>query len=166
MKYPIILSLALGLFLFGCDQAGQNTADKGDHQNETTHEDHGGSEAHEADHEHGSEAESELKLNNGQKWKVNAEMMVHVRTGENAVQAFGEAKGKDFKALATDLRENINLLTSSCTMTGKAHDELHVWLLPYIALVNDLEEQTEEAEAMESYHKIQSSFVTFNEFFE
>jgi hypothetical protein len=50
-------------------------------------------------------------------------------------------------------------------MTGKAHDELHKWLLPYIDLVGELEVAENEAEAAEFFEEIEQSFHTFNEYF-
>ena len=39
-------------------------------------------------------------------------------------------------------------------MKGKAHDELHKWLLPYIDLVKELSEAKDETEAEKNNFKI------------
>ena len=62
---------------------------------------------------------------------------------ESDVKSFSETKHNDFKEFhqhAENLQKNINLLTSNCTMSGEAHDELHKWLIPYMELVNKLSE--------------------------
>jgi hypothetical protein len=69
-------------------------------------------------------------------------------------------------ALAVKLQANLDLLTSNCTMEGKAHDELHKWLLPYIDLVNDLSGSKDEAEASKQFSQLENSFLTFNQFFQ
>jgi hypothetical protein len=161
MKTRIILTLALGIFLFSCEEVAEH-APNGDAHPHTSHSDAYSS------HEHQGEVieEAGLSLNNGEKWKVNDSMMIHVRAGEKAVHSFGTTAVKDYQALAGNLKENINLLTSSCTMTGKAHDELHVWLLPYIALVDELSANADTEEAAKYFHKVEASFKTFNNYFE
>ncbi|MBK8111874.1 MAG: hypothetical protein IPO65_01705 [Saprospiraceae bacterium] len=51
-------------------------------------------------------------------------------------------------------------------MKGKAHDELHKWLLPYIDLVKELSAAKNETEATKQFENIQISFTTFNQFFQ
>ena len=120
------------------------------------------SEVH-TEHEHSSE--DALQLDNGEKWVVNEEMMVHVQNMVIDLDQFENQKESDFNALATKLENNIDLLTASCTMSGKAHDELHKWLLPYIDLVSELSSAENDTEANATYTKIQTSFKTFNTYF-
>ena len=89
------------------------------------------------DHNHDDESEA-IELNNGEKWQVDANMLTHIRNMENDVVSFAKVEQKDYKSLSEKLQSNIDLLTSNCTMKGKAHDELHKWLLPYIDLVKEL----------------------------
>lgn len=51
-------------------------------------------------------------------------------------------------------------------MKGKAHDELHKWLLPYIDLVKEFSESKDETTLNEQFQKIQTSFTTFNQYFQ
>ena len=85
---------------------------------------------------------------------------------ENDINHFANVEQKDFKSLAEKLQTNIDLLTSNCTMKGKAHDELHKWLLPYIDMVKELSEAKNETEASEQFKNIQTSFSTFNQYFQ
>lgn len=116
-------------------------------------------------HNH-EEATDSIELNNGEKWKVNDEMMPPILAMEKDINAFAATEKKDYKSLAKKLQLNIDLLTSSCTMKGKAHDELHKWLLPYIDLVDELAEAKTDKEASEIFAKIQISFKTFNHYFQ
>jgi hypothetical protein len=121
----------------------------------------------ETEHEH-SENDS-IELDNGAKWKVVPEMMVHIRNMESDINRFSETKHtelKDFTQLGTNLQKNIDLLTSNCTMEGKAHDELHKWLLPYIELVDSLKKSKNIDDASQTFEKIKSSYKTFNIYFE
>ena len=121
----------------------------------------------ESEHHH-SESDS-IELNNGAKWKVVSEMMAHIRNMESDINRFSETKHtelKDFTQLAASLQKNIDLLTSNCTMEGKAHDELHKWLLPYIDMVDKLNKSKNNDEALRAFEEIKTSYKTFNLYFE
>lgn len=51
-------------------------------------------------------------------------------------------------------------------MKGKSHDELHKWLYPYMALVDELNDAENENEANQVFQKIKESFETFNQYFQ
>ena len=153
MKKIIILIPVISLFLFSC---GNTSKEKPKEQTETvTHK----------EHQHDEESEI-IELNNGEKWKVDANMLVHIRNMENDVISFDKVEQKDYKSLGEKLQSNIDLLNSNCTMKGKAHDELHKWLLPYIDLVKELSEAKNETEAEKQFQNIQTSFTTFNQYFQ
>jgi hypothetical protein len=149
----ITLSIALiSLFLFSCSNTSN---EKSKQQTEAvTHE----------EHQHNVEVQT-IELNNGEKWKVDANMIPHIRNMENDVISFAKVKQKDYKNLAKKLQSNIDLLTSNCTMKGKAHDELHKWLLPYIDLVKELSEAKDQTKEEKQFQKIENSFITFNQYF-
>ncbi len=88
---------------------------------------------------------------------------------ESDINRFVEAKHtelKDFTQLAASLQKNIDLLTSNCTMEGKAHDELHKWLLPYIDMVDKLKKSKNNDEALQTFEEIKASYKLFNIYFE
>jgi len=121
----------------------------------------------ESEHQH-TESDS-IELNNGAKWKVVPEMMAHIRNMESDINRFSETKHaglKDFTQLGASLQKNIDLLTSNCTMEGKAHDELHKWLLPYIDMVDKLNKSKNNDEALNTLEEIKVSYKSFNIYFE
>ena len=91
------------------------------------------------EHQH-SESET-IQLNNGEKWKVDDNMMIHIRNMEKDVVHFDQEKSTNYSLLADKLKTNIDILTSNCTMKGQAHDELHKWLVPYIELVDSFSKE-------------------------
>ena len=95
------------------------------------------------DHSHSSDSKSRIELNGNERWEVNEEMMVHIDGIKVKIQQFDRANNRDYDDLGEALQKGINALTSSCTMTGRAHDELHKWLLPFIDHVNQLTEATD-----------------------
>lgn len=152
MKKITITLTVISSFLFSC---GNTSNEKSKEQTETVT----GKE-----HQHNAEIQA-IELNNGEKWKVDANMITHIRNMENDVSSYTKVEQKDYKLLAEKLQSNIDLLTSNCTMKGKAHDELHKWLLPYIDLVKELSEAKDETDASKQFEKIQISFATFNKYF-
>ena len=91
------------------------------------------------EHQH-SESET-IQLNNGEKWKVDDNMMIHIRNMEKDVVHFDQEKSTNYSLLANKLKTNIDILISNCTMKGQAHDELHKWLVPYIELVDSFSKE-------------------------
>ena len=143
LKIKIALLATVGVLLFSC-----NTKSKEVKIIEIKTEKHQHSES------------EPIQLNEGRKWKVDENMMLHIRNMENDVINFGEEK--DYALLAGKLKANIELLTSNCTMKGKAHDELHKWLVPYMELVDAFYKE----KSAHQFTEIQHSFETFNQYFE
>ena len=112
------------------------------------------------EHQH-SESET-IQLNNGEKWKVDDNMMIHIRNMEKDVVHFDQEKSTNYSLLANKLKTNIDILISNCTMKGQAHDELHKWLVPYIELVDSFSKE----KSANQFIEIQNSFKTFNQYFQ
>ncbi|HRH65497.1 MAG TPA: hypothetical protein PLU53_04310 [Bacteroidia bacterium] len=153
MKTKILPLIAGTLFLFGCNDATNQKASV--QTDSTVHEQH-----------HEAAVSSALELNNGEKWAVNPEMMVHVRSMENELKSFGGTGLNDYLGLATKLQQYNDLIISSCTMKDKAHEELHKWLVPYMESVKELSDAKDETDASAQLLKVKSSFAQFNEYFQ
>lgn len=151
MKIQLLSLVALSILLYNCSGVSENTTNETD--NDINQNEH---------HQH-DEVQT-IYLNNGEKWEVNDDMMPAILHMEESINTFSGSEEKDFKALAGILKEDIDLLTSNCTMTGQAHDELHKWLLPFIDMVNTLSEAN-NLNAEEIFNDIQNSFNTFNQYF-
>jgi len=106
-----------------------------------------------------------IELVNNEKWEVSKEMMVHIKNMESNIEDVSNQSSPNYEELGSKLDENIGLLTSNCTMTGKAHDELHKWLLPFIDLVKDLNAADSKEEQQKSFEAIQESMNEFNTYF-
>ena len=153
MRKIIILIPVISLFLFSC---GNTSNEKSKEQTETI--------AHE-EHQHNDENET-IELNNGAKWKVDPNMITHIRNMESDVISFAKVDQKDYKSLSEKLQSNIDSLTSNCTMKGKAHDELHKWLVPFIELSEQFDATQDLTEQEKIYHDFKKAFVEFNIYFE
>lgn len=152
MRILLIIVLVLTTVLFSCSQIEEK-------KNEI--------EVESENHSH-KEIEA-IELNNGAKWKVDSEMIIYIREMESSINHFAEIKQtelNDFIELGDGLLKNIDLLTSNCTMQGKAHDELHKWLLPYIETVEKLNKSQNSEEAFRTFDELIASYKTFNTYFE
>jgi hypothetical protein len=107
-----------------------------------------------------------ITLNQGQKWKVNPEMIEHIKASEKAFAEYVSNNQTDYTALAKTLHSNNDNLIKSCTMTGPAHDELHKWLHPHLQLVKGLEDAKSDSEANKIVQQLNNSFETLNSYFE
>ncbi len=117
------------------------------------------------DHQHPDASEA-IELNNGERWPVDKNMVGYIRNMEADLETFSGTAPQDYKVLSEKLQTNLEALTSNCTMTGQAHDELHKWLLPFIDGVNTLSEANSTAAAAVEVKNLQTSFVTFNQYFQ
>jgi hypothetical protein len=145
-----ITTIALStFFLFSCNQKVKTEAAE---KVET--------EMHD-EHNHDHSEEISIQLNEGQKWKVDDNMMVHIQNMEKDVASVAKENPGEYQLLSEKLKKNLDLLTSNCTMTGQSHDELHKWLVPYIDLVDEFS----EGKSKEQLTKVEESLITFNTYF-
>ena len=91
----------------------------------------------------GHDTHLHLELNNGQKWQVDD----HTRqSAENLLHLIEEtpliASARDAEALAKAFDEELSTLVRGCTMTGPAHDQLHVFLTALFPKVAELKDDT------------------------
>ena len=146
-----ITTLALStFFLFSCNEKVKTETN--DEATTEMHDQH--------DHDHSEEIV--IQLNEGQKWKVDDNMMIHIRNMEKDVASVNKDNPEEYQLLPEKLKKNLDLLTSNCTMEGQAHDELHKWLVPYIDLVDAFSED----KSTKHFADIQQSFNTFNQYFQ
>lgn len=114
---------------------------------------------------HSYESEA-IELNNGQKWKVDENMMVYIVQIEKDITGFNGSIMEEYRQLASGLEHNIEQLTSNCTMEGQAHDELHKWLLPFIELSEQFSAAATQQDAEKYYWQIKTSMEDFHRYFE
>ncbi|MBT6029319.1 MAG: hypothetical protein HOH13_03370 [Crocinitomicaceae bacterium] len=79
---------------------------------------------------------------------------------------FQSEEDRNYALLAENLHANVDSLISNCTMTGKAHNELHKWLMPHIQLIDDLAAAPNDVKAKAAIKSIQNSLKNFNQYFE
>lgn len=156
MKGTLGLLLSFSILLWvGCGSPQtSSSAEEHDHA-EQAHDDH-----------HFNESTDPLMLNDGEHWLVNDEMKPFVQNGEELVNVYLTENQSDYDRLATELRSQNQQLIQSCTMTGKSHDELHKWLHPHMALVEELAASATVEEARNRVDELQHSYQQYHAYFQ
>jgi hypothetical protein len=110
-----------------------------------------------------------LELNNGERWVVSPPMLVPIRRMQQRIATAiepGAAITLDHAVLADSLFVDLDALVAGCTMEGKAHEELHDWLMPHTQLVQDLEKTTDTARARTILQQLAASSAEFDRHFQ
>jgi hypothetical protein len=110
-----------------------------------------------------------LELDNGRRWKVNEAMLFPIQRMEERITASVRSAPLDTAQahqLADSLFVDLDELVAGCTMEGRAHAELHDWLMPHMRLVQELEGVDDEAKAANVLARSDSSMTVFHRFFE
>ena len=169
---PFTVTLALVLCLAGCGHHPEH-AERGEHSehgqesHDPGHEgDDSGHDSHDSGHEsHGSELE--LTLNDGEKWQVDEHTRLSAARLSSLVGGFETiASVADARDLSEKLDQELDVLVKGCTMTGAAHDQLHVFLLALFPKVTDLQEKTDVSDLQRIREEIGSVLEAYAEHFE
>lgn len=108
----------------------------------------------------------ELQKDNGKRWQIPAAMMTHLNAMEAALKKPAPKSLEEHHKLANVLQNSLNSLVASCTMEGKAHDQLHSWLVPYMAKVKAYAETKNLKSAQQHQSALAQSFTGFHQYFE
>ncbi len=154
---PVIMGVGI---LTSCDKKQTDTVDHSEH---TTHE-HIAVEDHD-DHADHADTSVGLVLDNGNKWKTNPEMLPFIQEQERLLENYANDKD-DYRVLASDLNSANEKLIKSCTMTGKSHDVLHVWLTDHMRNIDLLAKATTKEEADKVTDALEHSIETYHQYFE
>lgn len=111
------------------------------------------------------EGMANMELDNGKKWKTNTEMLPFIQQQEKLLEAYDSDKG-DYKKLAAYLNSANEKLIKSCTMTGRSHDVLHVWLTEHMRKIDRLSKTTNREEAEKLTEDLRHSMETYHHYFE
>ncbi|MFY0674069.1 MAG: hypothetical protein JXQ87_11715 [Bacteroidia bacterium] len=134
-------------------------------KNQTEHN-HQQNHAEHAEHAHEHKVVKEMTLNNGEKWKMQAELMANVENMEMAIDEYNEAALSDYAELGKSLKAETENMIKSCTMKGDSHVELHKWLEPHLGMLKDLNAAATVSEAAPIIAEIDASFELLREYFE
>jgi hypothetical protein len=145
MKKIIILSITLLFFSISCST-------------EKHKDEHTQSEEVQASHD----TPDLVQLDNGNKWIANIETTEGI---ENMAQMIEDAQSDPASSTAS-LKEDLLLtftdILNQCTMKGESHEQLHNYLLPLKAQIDNLDEGNQK----EELEKIKLYLSTYAKYFE
>ena len=96
-----------------------------------------------------------LKLNNGEKWVANNETQIGIIKMDSIISSFKTKGSQDYTSLGKDLSKQTSFIIKSCNMTGEAHDQLHVVLVPMLDEISILKESTNTEENKSALNELQ-----------
>ncbi len=108
-----------------------------------------------------------LQLNNGEKWEANAETTAGIaKMKDIVVEDIEDGRISHYAAMGQRLNIELQQIFNSCNMTGPAHDQLHIFIMPLVNICNELEVVEEEEEAMILQKNILKQINKYTEFFQ
>lgn len=112
---------------------------------------------HAAEHSHTETATTQLQLNHGAKWRLDEHTRTQFHIMHDRISAAAASK-----ELGNKLQQDVDQLIAGCTMTGEAHQQLHVFLAQLLPAVTALKETGDAAAASQ----VQALLVQFPQYFE
>ncbi|MBL7994731.1 hypothetical protein JNM05_05115 [bacterium] len=124
-------------------------------------------------HKHSEQESSaqieEVKLDQGKKWKADQQTNGGAAKLQSIVAEFSKETPKpeleDYKRLNTQVQTELDEIFKKCTMTGDAHQQLHVFLVRIIKDVNVLKEDDLKASDA-AFQSMQKNLATYTDYFE
>ncbi|MCF6311333.1 MAG: hypothetical protein L3J39_02680 [Verrucomicrobiales bacterium] len=101
-----------------------------------------------------------LTLDDGKKWQVDT----HTRQSMQSLSSLVEQSPPE--KLAQAMAGGINTLFEGCTMSGPAHDQLHIILTDMLSQVNGLYSTTTPEERNTEIQNIKKTLQTYHTHFE
>ncbi len=107
-----------------------------------------------------------LRLNNGEKWIANTETQIGIIKMDSIITSFKSNKEDDFMELGQKLSKQTSFIIKSCDMTGVAHDQLHVVLVPMLDEISILKESEDAIESKKALVELESLIEAYFKHFE
>ena len=102
-----------------------------------------------------------LKLNKGGKWVVNNETQIGITKMDSIIKSFKLDGIENYIELGNKLSKQTSFIIKSCDMTGEAHDQLHVILVPMLDEISTLKEADNIAESKDALNELNALIETY-----
>jgi len=106
-----------------------------------------------------------LKLNNGKKWVANNETQIGMLKMDSIIKAFKSDKTNIYVDLGRNLSKQTSYIIKSCSMTGEAHDQLHVVLVPMLNEISILRKSENTEESKSALRELESLIEVYFDHF-
>jgi hypothetical protein len=153
---PTLSVLSIAIFIIACDESKESTEPSVNHE-------HVVSENVEVNAH--DEIADELHLHGTEKWKVSEHMMAHIQKVDSLILNYSDAEMNGV-TLATQIDEQLVMVTQTCDMKGESHAQLHLWLLPFWNLVDQLKESSSAEQEEQLLSDMTKSMLEYHTYFE
>ncbi len=118
-------------------------------------------------HQHHSnqQYQTALQLNDNKKWEMDEHTRSTFAQIENAFYTGDHSSYQTLNAIGEELQKLTDKLIQGCTMTGKAHDQLHIFLTNYIPAVDALEKSNDDKSAIEIAINLKHQLEQYKKYF-
>jgi len=110
--------------------------------------------------------QDKLHLHGESKWKVSEHMVAHIAAVDSLVNNYLLTAEKTPNELAVEVDEQLKLVTQTCDMKGEAHTQLHLWLLPFWNIVDQLKDSTDPENQVALLDEMKISLEEYHTYFE
>ena len=107
---------------------------------------------------------TELRLNNGNKWKADEATKRNVSAMVHVVNNSSYAEAANRRELSVEMQSKVDSLINQCKMKGADHDALHVWLERVLKDLKELKEG--DVEYSKAHAALKKDIESFYAFFE
>lgn len=146
-----LLAILFLSMLFSCNETGNKNVEN---TVEETHQPH--------------EADKALQLNNGKKWQADSSTNNNVSNLQSVIQEFYDNNNLTipaYKLAAGELQTGLDKMVRECKMKGPDHDALHLWLVPLMQQVKELNKAVTTDDASRIFAGIDQHVNRYNQFF-
>ena len=106
-----------------------------------------------------------LSLNSGNKWEMDQHTRVMSQKMKQTFLDADHSTQEGLNAVSVKLKVQVEELIVGCTMKGKSHDQLHVFLNGHIPTISALNKAGDYSSARASAIKLKGQFEEYNKFF-
>jgi hypothetical protein len=102
---------------------------------------------------------------NNTKWRANKATQIGMHKIDSTIKKFQSLKRQDFKNLGALLSKETSAIVKNCDMTGEAHDQLHLVLVPILDQVVLLKEDHSVTDKNTAVKNIENLVKTYYRYF-
>lgn len=106
-----------------------------------------------------------LSLNNGVRWEMDEHTRKMSLKMEKTFFAADHSNQASLKAMGTQLDTQLSELIKGCTMSGEAHDQLHIFLSDYIPTIKSITNAEDYETARNSAIKLKENLQAYKKHF-
>ncbi|MCC6466458.1 MAG: hypothetical protein IT463_14050 [Planctomycetes bacterium] len=117
-------------------------------------------------HAHNAAPSDRLELNAGKKWQTDDHTREALQGIRKVMAERPAATPADINALGSHLKTRLDALISGCTMTGPAHDQLHVFLGKFLPVVDRMARETDTEKAKQAHREAGELLAEYDRYFE